>query len=107
MSEITRLPIRRKGAFKFEDEIPHARVGSVEVIAARIVTTVGPETWGIILRSPGEPDAMPCTIQRLVPEGFGMALANLACAIEVTLRQALIRNVALSADGDGPPRGAA
>lgn len=107
MNDIVRLPIRRKGAFEFENEILHARVGLVEVIAARVVTTVGPETWGIILRSPGEPDAMPCTIQCLQPEGFSMALANLACAVEVTLQQALIRAVALCADSANPPKGAA
>jgi hypothetical protein len=50
---------------------------------------------------------MPCSIQCLEPEGFGMALGNLASTIEATLQQALIRAVALSADGDGPPSGAA
>lgn len=105
MSEVTRLPIRRRGAFETENEIHHASVGSVDVIVARIVTTHGPETWGILLRSPGEPDAMPCSIQDLGHEGFGQAVGDLATTVEVTLRQAAIRAVALCADAS--PSGAA
>jgi hypothetical protein len=105
MGDVTRLPIRRRGAFDLADEIHHAHVGHVEVLMARVVTLAGPETWGVIIRSPGESDAMPVNVQRLGDEPLGEHLANLAMIVTETLRQARARADALCADPE--PHGAA
>lgn len=89
MDNVTRLPIRRRGAFELAEEWPHTSVGTVEILVARIVTASGPLTFGIILRAPGKPDALACSIRVPEPEkGYGDFLNEMLSTVTGTLRHA-------------------
>lgn len=50
MNNVVRLPVRRLGKFEIEDETLHATVGGFKIIYARLVTTLHPETWCVLIR---------------------------------------------------------
>ena len=89
MGDITRLPIRRRGDFDLAEEWHHTMVGGVEILVARIVVASGPLTFGIILRAPGKPDALACSIRVPEPEkGYGDFLNEMLSTVTAALQHA-------------------